>query len=210
MENLSDNPLELRIFIGQDFRISGNKIGVTAAFRPENNCLVHYKGERYFLVNIFANKKYGIDHFATGNKEVPGQESTRKDAEDGELGGNLIAQGAVDSVTGIHLQVEAHEKEVCYYWICVGKNWKEVCQLDEIIRKRRPGNILRRTVDYWKLWADKETLDIDLLPAKIANLYKRSHATFVAAVQEYLSRLIEIEKCPACGNSRISKRKLRG
>ena len=32
-----------------------------------------------------------------------------------------------------------------------------------------------------------------------------SHATFVAAVQEYLNKLLEIEKCPACGHSRISK-----
>jgi len=174
VENTSDRTADIRIFIAQDFRISGNKIGDTAAFRPENNCLLHYKGERYFLMNILANKKYGIDHFATGNKEVPGQEGTWKDAEDGVLSGNLIAQGAVDSVTGIHLRIASGEKETCYYWICAGRNWKEVCQLDELVRRRKPENICRRTIDYWKLWVDKENLNFGLLPAKIARLYRRS------------------------------------
>ncbi|MEI7435559.1 MAG: glycoside hydrolase family 15 protein [bacterium] len=174
VENLSSRDADIRLFLAQDFRISGNKIGDTAAFRPENNCLVHYKGERYFLANIYANKKYGIEHFATGNKEVPGQEGTWRDAEDGVLSGNLIAQGAVDSVTGIYLRIEAGGEETCYYWICAGRNWGEVCQLDELVRKKKPEGILKRTMDYWRLWVDKENLDFSLLPAKIARLYRRS------------------------------------
>ncbi|MFA6293789.1 MAG: glycoside hydrolase family 15 protein, partial [Victivallales bacterium] len=107
-------------------------------------------------------------------KEVPGQEGTWKDAEDGVLSGNPIAQGAVDSVTGIHLRLEAGEKDICYYWVCVGRNWQEVQQLNEVVRKRKPEALFKRTVDYWKFWADKERLNFDLLPANIAKLYKRS------------------------------------
>ncbi|MFA5043661.1 MAG: glycoside hydrolase family 15 protein, partial [Kiritimatiellia bacterium] len=32
-----------------------------------------------------------------------------------------------------------------------------------------------------------------------------SHATYVAAVQEYLDKLLAIEKCAACGQSKASK-----
>lgn len=32
-----------------------------------------------------------------------------------------------------------------------------------------------------------------------------SHGTFIAAVQEYLNKLIEIEKCTACGQSKYTK-----
>ena len=98
VENMSDEEMEVRLFMAQDFHILGNDIGDTAAFRPESNCLLHYKKERYFLINIFANKKFGIDFFATGKKNRQNGQGTWKDAEDGVLSGNPIAQGSVDSV----------------------------------------------------------------------------------------------------------------
>jgi GH15 family glucan-1,4-alpha-glucosidase len=35
-----------------------------------------------------------------------------------------------------------------------------------------------------------------------------SHATFVIAVQEYMNKLLEIEKCEACGQSKYSKKRV--
>lgn len=174
VENLSNEEKEVRLFLAQDFHILGNDIGDTAAFRPEVNGLLHYKGERYFLINAFANKKFGIDYFATGNKERERDQGTWKDAEDGELSRNAIAQGSVDSVIAIHLKLRAREKETCFYWICAGKNWNEVSILNSIVVKKRPETILKRTIDYWKLWVDKEELNYGLLPEKTASLYKRS------------------------------------
>ncbi len=168
VENLWDEEREVRLFLAHDFRIYGNAIGDTAAFKPENNTLLHYKGERYFLVNIFANNKFGIDFFATGNT------GTWKDAEDGVLSGNPIAQGSVDSVVAIPLTLPAHGKDMCYYWIAIGKNWEEVKGLNELVKKKTPDEIFRRTADFWKLWVDKEELNYDLLPEKIARLYQRS------------------------------------
>lgn len=69
VENLANEPQEARIFLCHDFHIYGNDIGDTAVFRPETNGLLHYKGERYFLINACANNKCGIDQFATGNKK---------------------------------------------------------------------------------------------------------------------------------------------
>jgi glucoamylase len=174
VENLSDEKREIRLFLGQDFHIFGNEIGDTACFRPEVNSLLHYKGDRYFLINIRANNKSGIDYFATGNKETGLYEGTWKDAEDGVLSGNAIAQGSVDSVTAIHLLIEAHAKETCFYWICVGTNWEEVKALNDIVKKKTPEGIYQRTLDYWRLWVDLEQLNDKLLPPKIANLYKKS------------------------------------
>jgi len=34
-----------------------------------------------------------------------------------------------------------------------------------------------------------------------------SHATYIAVVQEYLNKLLEIEKCNACGQSKYSKKR---
>jgi glucoamylase len=173
VENLGGEEKETKIFLAHDFSIYGNDIGDTAEYRPEMNAIVHYKGDRYFLVNIFANQKFGIDLFATGNKGGR-YEGTWKDAEDGMLSGNPIAQGSVDSVIAIPLTLEPHEKKSCFTWIAAGKNWEEVKSLNEMIKKKTADAIYRRTYDYWKLWSDKERLNYELLPEKIYRLYKRS------------------------------------
>lgn len=174
VENLRDEERDVRLFLAQDFSIYGNEVGDTAAFRPEVNGLLHYKGERHFLVNIFANNKMGIDHFATGNKHTGAFEGTWRDAEDGLLGNNPIAQGAVDSVVGIYLKLAPKGKESCYYWIGAGKNWEEVKGLNDVVRKKSPEGILKRTRDYWKLWVNKESPCEKGLPKKLFRLYKRS------------------------------------
>lgn len=161
---------EVRLFLAQDFSIYGNAIGDTAAYRPENNSLLHYKAERYFLINIFANNKVGIDHFATGNKQLDSDHGTWKDAEDGILSQNPIAQGSVDSVIEIPLTVK--DREVCYYWICAGKNWEEVKNLNLVVKKKTPEVLFKRTYDYWKFWMNKG--DRKGLSEKILELYRRS------------------------------------
>lgn len=174
VENLSNEPNEVRIFLCHDFHIYGNDVGDTVVFRPELDCLLHYKGERYFLINACANNKCGIDQFAAGKKEQSRFEGTWKDAEDGLLSGNPVSQGAVDSVVAIHLHLAPEGKDSCFYWICAGKNWNEVSILNKLIWEKTPEAILKRTVDYWKLWVDKEGLNYDLLPDRIWRLYKRS------------------------------------
>jgi oligosaccharide amylase len=174
VENLSDQEQDVRLFFAHDWSLSGNDVGDTAAFRPEVKGLLHYKSDRYFLVNIFANGTYGIEHFATGNKGAGSLEGTWKDAEDGDLEGNPIAQGSVDSVVGIYLKLQPKLTQTCFYWIVAGKNWEEVKTLNETIKKKTPKNIFQRTFDYWKFWVDKEQLNYSLLPEKVARLYRRS------------------------------------
>lgn len=174
VENLSENDREIRIFLAQDFHIYGNEVGDTAEYRPEINSLLHYKGERYFLINIFANEKFGIEHFTTGNKEIKDFEGSWKDAEDGTLSKNPIAQGSVDSALAIHLKLKGKSEQSCYYWICCGKNWEEVKALNDLVKKKKPEFFLSQTFNFWKLWVNKENLNESLLPEKILKLYKRS------------------------------------
>jgi glucoamylase len=174
VENKSDEKKEVRLFLAHDFHIYGNDLGDTAVFKPENNTLLHYKSERYFLINIRANNKFGIDFFATGNKTSGTDIGTWKDAEDGILSQNPIAQGSVDSVIAIPLTLEPKAKESCYYWIAVGKNWEEVKALNELVKKKTPEVLFKRTYDYWKLWVNNRKTDFASLPEKIIRQYKRS------------------------------------
>ena len=95
VENLTDKAMDARLFFSHEFQVYGNEIGDTAAYRPEVQGVLHYKGGRYFLINVCANKKCGVEYFACGDV-IPGRfEGTWKDAEDGVLSGNPIAQGSV-------------------------------------------------------------------------------------------------------------------
>jgi oligosaccharide amylase len=170
VQNLADRPRDLRLVFSHPFGISGNDIGDTAAFRPDVGALLHYKGDRCFLINAIANRKPGIDRFTTGNARA----EIWRDASDGELEGVPIAQGSVDSVAAIPLSLAPRASETAYYWICAGKSWAEVAAINAAVQKRKPETILARTRDYWRMWVGKEELNEELLPPKIARLYRRS------------------------------------
>ncbi len=104
VENLTPQQREVRLFFTHDFHIYGNNIGDTAEFRPEISGLLHYKKKRYFLINGESPNKLGIDQYAVGNTEIGNLEGTWKDAEDGNLSQNPIAQGSVDSTIAIHFR----------------------------------------------------------------------------------------------------------
>ncbi len=164
----------LRLFLGFDFSIAGNDIGDTAALRPELEGLLHYKNDRYFMVNALLCGRHGFDQVATGNKRRNEFEGTWKDAEDGELSGNAIAQGSVDSVVALHLTVEPGATETAWVWIAMGTDLSEVRDLNRMVLKRGPVRLFRRTHDYWRLWVRKEPDDGVGLPEAVMRLYRRS------------------------------------
>jgi GH15 family glucan-1,4-alpha-glucosidase len=179
IHNLRDSAREARLFFHQDFRISESEVGDTAAYDPETLAVVHYKGTRYFLTNLWVNGLPGVRHWAIGQKDQPGKEGTWRDAEDdGNLQSNPIAQGAVDSVIAAHVSLPARgDAEVCY-WIAVGPRWRGqwdgVAELNAKVVSRGPNSYLQRTRDYWRLWARKDPLDFFDLPSGIVDLYRRS------------------------------------
>ena len=174
VENMTPRRREVRLFFSQDFNISGNDVGDTAAYDPACSAIVHYKGPRYFLIDGFAVPGKGLSQFAVGQKGIGGREGTFRDAEDGLLSGNPIAQGSVDSVIGLTLQLDGMARGKANYWIAAGQNWQEVRRLDDLVKTRGAEHLMRRTQDYWHLWVSKETPPLDHLPEPVGQLYRRS------------------------------------
>ncbi|MHB9154941.1 MAG: glycoside hydrolase family 15 protein [Endomicrobiales bacterium] len=174
VENLTDTGRQVRVFFHHDFHIYDTEVGDTANYQPDTGALYHFKEKRCFYVNVKASGTQGFDQFATGNKELPRWEGTWRDAEDGVLGRNPIAQGAVDSVGAVWLTLEPRSSKSFYYWICAGQDWHEVSNLNTYVMEHGPETIFRRTADYWRLWVNKEALNYDLLPERVAWLYKMS------------------------------------
>ncbi len=177
--NLRPQAREIRLFFHQDLRIAESDVGDTAAYDPATSAIVHYKGNRYFLVNLLSNGEVGVRKWAVGQKGQPGKEGTWRDAEDdGNLSGSPIAQGAVDSVVAAHVQVPARGSSEVFYWIAAGPRWKGdwegVDELNAKVVERGPASYIQRTRDYWSLWVNKEPIDFFDLSPDIVDLYRRS------------------------------------
>ena len=141
VENLLPRERRIKLFWHLDFNISGNDVGDTAAFDPETGGMVHYKGPRYFLANGLVAGGGGLSEYAVGQKGVKGMEGTFRDAEDGVLSGNPIAQGSVDSVIGLSLTVDGLGSGQAAFWLAVSQTWKEVRRLDNLVRFKQPQRV---------------------------------------------------------------------
>ena len=179
IDNLNPIASEVRLFFHQDFRISESEIGDTAAFDPRNNTVVHYKGERYFLINLMCDGEVGVQHYAIGQKGFPGREGTWRDAEDdGVLSGNPIAQGTVDSVVAAHTWIPTGKSKTVYFWMIAAHawagRWDGLHEVNAKVKERGPQSFLERTRAYWRLWVRKEPIDFAELSAPLVDLYRRS------------------------------------
>ena len=170
VSNLRDEPREVRVFLHHDFRISENKIGDTAFYEPDALALIHYKKDRYFLINSEPH----FDRFSTGRKAFRDQEGTWRDAEDGVLHGGAITEGSVDSTIQINLTIEAQDTQEFYYWICAGASLAEVTELNQHLKSETPDCFLKFTENYWRAWVNKNETDFADLPPEIVELFKRS------------------------------------
>lgn len=178
ISNGNPNPREVRLFFHQDLSINETEVGDTAGFYPDNGTLFHYKKDRYFMFNGCITQHYGeiagIHQYTTGIKRFHQAEGTWKDAEDGHLMGNPIAQGSVDSTICLRTIVPGSDSRESYYWLSVGERLDEVKQLDRYVRDSGPAQLIQRVSTYWKRWSNQRQLDFADLEPELIRLFKLS------------------------------------
>ena len=172
--DLGGKERQVRLFFTQDFHLYGNEIGDTAYFDPRTRALLHYKANRYFLINCCTASKQGADGYACSVKEVAGRQGSWKDAEDGELSGNPIAWGSADSTIGIWLHLIPNGSVAAFYWIAAGTQYNEVTQLNREVLEKTPEELIRRTLSYWEAWVEKEPRSFGDLPKTVTDIFNRS------------------------------------
>jgi GH15 family glucan-1,4-alpha-glucosidase len=177
VRNLADRTREVRVFFHHDFRIKENDVGDTALYDPANRTIVHYKQDRYFLINALVAGRAGVPMWACGQRGS-GREGTWRDAEDGVLSMNAIAQGSVDSAIGVPITIDPGAEVSFFYWIVAARSWRggwdSARAVNDKIVERHPLSFILRTEAYWRAWVNKEQLNFGDLPAELVDLYKRS------------------------------------
>ena len=142
-QDLFGRARDVRVMFHYDSYLYETEVGDTVCYRPQSRALVFYKrsaicwpadrrrrrqstavarawkrGEPLFAGAMHVD---GIASWATGTKMIHQAEGTWRDAEDGRLERNAIAQGAVDGVVAIHAQVEPSGVSTVHHWLCVGR-----------------------------------------------------------------------------------------
>src|SRR5687768_7130607 len=174
VKNLAHHERVVQIVHHQDFNMFGTKVGDTAYFDPELRSMVHYRGRRYLMVTFFADGEQRIDEYATGTSGFHGAEGTWRDAEDGHLQGNAIAQGSVDSTISHHVQLPPDGERTVYMALIAGQSREELLELHKGLVKMGPQGVMDRTAAYWRLWVGGTNMNFGHLPAKAVELFKRS------------------------------------
>src|SRR5690348_13817514 len=156
--NHAGDPREVRLFFHYDWHLGESEGANTAYYRPDLRILCAYKDAWYMLLNgsvggpgagapkASNDGTVGVFSWATGYKEFNGQQGTWRDAEDGSLEGNPIAQGSIDSCIGFSLGVvPPDEDRYCYHWLCAAHKYQEACNLNRIVIQRGPETFIQRT-----------------------------------------------------------------
>jgi oligosaccharide amylase len=174
IKNLANHDRVVRIFHHQDFNMFGTKIGDTAYYDPELRSMVHYRGKRYLMMTFFGNGEQRVEEYACGTSGFHGAEGTWRDAEDGHLQGNAIAQGAVDSTMSHHANLAPQGERTVYMVMIAGESRDELLFLHKWITKLSPQGVIDRTTSYWRLWVAGTNINFGNLPPKVVDLFKRS------------------------------------
>lgn len=185
--NTATTSRDVRLFFHHDWHLWESAGSNTVLYRPDHKFVVAYKRHCYALVDGIVGGdlagapaatrqgEVGIYHWAIGQKEFNNQQGTWLDAVDGELGGNPIAQGSVDSCVGFYLgQVAAGATQTCFHWLALARTYERVRTLDDLVRQRGPESFIKRTGDYWRAWVTTKPLGEHDLDQPLIDLYKRS------------------------------------
>ncbi|MEM6561199.1 MAG: glycoside hydrolase family 15 protein, partial [Planctomycetota bacterium] len=150
VHNDADHDRLVKVFHQGDFNMFGTKIGDTAYYDPDLRSLVHYRAKRYLMTTFFVHGEQRVDEYATGTSGFGGHEGTWRDAEDGKLQMNPIAQGAVDSTVACSVRVRAKGEQTLYMAIVAGQSREELEELHKWLIKQGPQRVIDRTSSYWR------------------------------------------------------------
>jgi GH15 family glucan-1,4-alpha-glucosidase len=175
LKNNADHPREIRLFFGHDFYLYGDKMQDTAEYEPDLNAVLHYRKERYLLVNgRWQQSKKGMNQYSVGKSAYYGKEGTWRDCEDGHLHGNAIEQGSVDSAIGFSEYFQPGEEKVLYIWVAAGRNYQEILKNNNRVFELGEQKIYDHTFGYWKEWANKQKFPLHGVSHEIRDLFYRS------------------------------------
>ena len=169
IQNKENYSREVEIFFNQKFNLYGTDIGDTCFYHPEHSGVVHYKKNRYALVEV--KKEDGSRDDLEQHGIYRG--GSEKGIESGELNSKPIAQGDVNSAVSIKVELEPNESQKVYMWINTGESLEEVLDLNNEIEYMIE-DAFRQTKMCWRGFVESTEKDLENLEDHVKDQFKRS------------------------------------
>ncbi len=164
--NEGDGEREIRLFLHQAFRISNSNQGGTAQYHPKDHVLVHYKGRRAFAIHAQTASGTAFDQYCVGLFGIEGKEGTYRDAEDGDLSGNPVEHGMVDSVLRVVLKLKKGKSDDVQYWMAAARHPEAAIALHHEFKAEGFPVRYLATKRLWKDWLHTSKPKIASFPLK--------------------------------------------
>lgn len=174
VSNRSEQYRDIRLFMHQVFQISRAGRADTALFVPEANYILDYKGRCSLLVYGQSQDGKSYDQFAVGNYGIEGKEGTYRDAQDGELSGNAVEHGGVDSVIRFPCGLSAGAKTRVDYWVVAADSQFAAEKIHDQFLSEGLERRLELTRQFWQTWLGTAAGPLQQMDEHYANMVRKS------------------------------------
>jgi GH15 family glucan-1,4-alpha-glucosidase len=186
VENHLEARRDVRLFFGQVFQISDAGRVDTALYHPSlHPYILTYHGNLSFVAGLRTQDGDSFDQFAVGNYGIEGKAGTYLDAEDGELSGNLVEHGGVDSIIRTSFEVHAKGSYHVDYWVAASnRNYSHATHIHRHLSANGLYYYLNATSNHWKQWLAKSDEYLTKVDVKYRSLATKSLLTIKAHCDE--------------------------
>ncbi len=154
--NKSKNSREIKIHFSHKFQLSESKRKDTVFFDHKNHTVLHYKGQRVFMIN-------GEMEGEPFREYKVGEDFSEKASDD-----------KADSIISFHSLFLPDETKKVYYWVIAAHSIDEACNLNTFVLKKTPESIIKSTRNFWRNSIDKYDLNFYKLKPEVVSLFKKS------------------------------------
>ncbi len=150
--NHTEHAREIKLFTYQAFAIGDSRSNTdTAQYLPDSNAILHYRGRRSFVISGISESG-SFDQHSIGVFGIEGKQGSYRDADDGELSGNNVEHGKVDSILRFSLSLAGRSSERVHYWIAAGMSTREALYIHKQVKNQGVQTRLHLTADWWNEW----------------------------------------------------------
>ena len=174
ISNEADHTRDIRLFMHQVFEISHAGRSDTALYAPDDHYIFDYKGRYCLLISGKFSTGEPFDQYAVGNYAIENKAGTFMDAEDGELSGNNVEHGGVDSVLRFKQQLAAQSSCAIEYWVAAASSQNDVETIHGILRSGQAADRLHKTKQYWQTWLEPSSERLQAVPAEVREPLQKS------------------------------------
>ncbi|HSX32411.1 MAG TPA: glycoside hydrolase family 15 protein [Candidatus Saccharimonadales bacterium] len=172
--NESDARRDIRLFMHQAFQISRAGRADTALYVPDDNYILDYKGRCCLLTAGRFDGDGDFDQFAIGNYNIEGKAGTFKDAEDGELSGNAVEHGGVDSVMRFRQETDGRSTFAVDYWVVAADSQTDAQVIHTHLKYYSIEDRLQAARDHFRKWLNPARAKLDQIPEQYRTEVQKS------------------------------------